>query len=189
MTALIERPIIEDATIKLHSLDKSEVLPVDDNYELINGGLIEMPGASGKHGRVVTILSRYLDTHTTDNQLGKIFSNARVALSIGNEPIPDLTFVVAGRLPNEFRGAIPAIPDLVVEVNSPTDTTEGIHDKLVMYREAGVRLVWSVFLLDEYILIHRLKSPKIQLLNLDDELDGEDVIPGFKLKVSTIFEQ
>jgi len=148
-----------------------------------------MPGASGKHGRIVTILSRYLDTYTTDHQLGKIFSNARVTLSIGNEPIPDLTFVTAGRLPNEFRGAIPTIPDLVVEVNSPTDTTEGIHDKLVMYREAGVRLVWSVFLLDEYILVHRLNKPKIQLLNLDDELDGEDIIPGFKLKISTIFEQ
>ncbi len=190
MTAVIERPTIEDVVAKKYTVaDTQAPAPVGDNYELINGVWIEMPGQSGIHSRIITKLARYIDTYASVGKLGQTFSQGPVALTTNNEPRPDVSFVAAGKLPDYFSGPISVLPDLVIEVNSPSDTTEGIHDKLIMYREAGVPLIWSVFMLDKYVLVHRLNDLNIQLLNLNDELNGEDVIPGFKLKVSTIFEQ
>ncbi len=190
MTAVIERPTIEDVAARRYTAEDFETLPDDGKeYELIDGELVEMKGASGRHSEVISVIDTNLRAHAKTNKLGRVFVNAPVALNDRDEPRPDVLFVAAGKLPDDFEGPILATPDLVVEVNSPSDTTKGIYDKLVKYRAAGVRLIWSVFLLERYVLIYRLGNPKIQLLNLNDELEGEDVIPGFKLKVSTIFEQ
>ena len=104
--------------------------------------------------------------------------------------IPDVSlFLASTQLPTKFNGPIPALPELVAEINSPTDTTERIHDKIEIYRKAGVRLIWSIFLLDEYVLAYRMGQPDKQYLGLDDELDGGEVLPGFQLRVRQLFDQ
>ena len=191
MTALLERPTIEKpAVAKQYTTDDFEaLLEIDDeNHELIDGEWIEMSGASGRHSEVASIIDGSLRMYAKANKLGRVFVNVPIALNAVNEPRPDVAFVAAGKIPDDFEGPVPAVPDLVVEVNSPSDTTKSIHEKLVMYRASRVPLIWLVFLLDRYVLVHRLDNPNVQLLNLNDELDGEDVLPGFKLKVSTIFE-
>ena len=162
MTALIERPTTEDIAARKYTAEDFETLPDDGKeYELIDGELIEMKGASGRHSEVITTLATELKNFVKTNKTGRVFTNGPVALSDKDEPRPDVLFVAAGKLPDDFEGPILAIPDLVVEVNSPSDTTKGIHDKLVKYRAAGVRLIWSVFLLERYVLIYHLGKPKI----------------------------
>lgn len=171
--------------------------PDDDNneYELIRGKLVacESPGPSAEHGEIVTNLSSHLNTFATANEdkVGKVYGGSACTLGRpkgSNYVVPDVAFVAAGRTPPKFTGPVPVAPDLVVEVNSPSDTLERIHDKIEAYHEAGVRLVWSIYALDEYILVHRPGNPKLSFLSLEDELDGEDVLPGFKLKVKILFE-
>jgi len=52
----------------------------------------------------------------------------------GNYLKPDVAFVKAGRVPNRFAGAIPAVPDLVAEINSPSDDGEHIREKIEIYK-------------------------------------------------------
>ncbi len=178
-------------------------LPGDENdddsiqYELIGGRIVAKPksGTSGEHGEIANTVGHYLkayaDIKIGEKKLGRIYNQASCNLGQPenlNYVEPDVCFVLAGRTPDKFRGAIPVAPDLVVEVWSPTDTTEKIHNKLEAYRQTGVRLIWSIYMLDKYILVHHLDQPKPIVVGLEDELDGSEVIPGFKLAVKALFE-
>jgi len=171
--------------------------PDDDDleYELIEGRLVAKPksGVSGEHGEIVANLSHFLKAFAGEDEkrLGRVYSGASTDLGDSegaNYVEPDVCFVVSGRTPAKFRGAIPVAPDLVVEVWSPSDTTEKIHNKVETYRQAGVRLIWSIYMLDKFIAVFSLNDPDIKFLNLTDELDGGNVLPGFKLRVSKLFE-
>ena len=55
------------------------------------------------------------------------------------------------------------------------------------YFETGVKQVWVVYTKRSEIYVY--SSPKqIQVLQLGDELDGGDLLPGFRLPLAAIFE-
>ena len=101
----------------------------------------------------------------------------------------DVAFVRRGRL----RGEVPPFenlqiaPDLVVEVVSPSDRSEDIDRKVEMYLDAGVPLLWVVFPYPRTVRVHPGKGGKPYLLTDADEIDGGDVLPGFKCRVADFF--
>ena len=61
-----------------------------------------------------------------------------------------------------------------------------IHDKVIDYLDAGTRFVWVVDPDSRTITVYRSRDA-IRLLTLEDELDGADVLPGFRCQVSELF--
>ena len=101
---------------------------------------------------------------------------------------PDVSYIApgriaAGRLPT---GHCEVVPDLVIEVNSPNDRYSAVEAKVDEYLQAGVRLVWVIDPQTESVRVHRLNGT-VRDLGLDDELDGEDVAPGFHCAVRELF--
>lgn len=173
--------------------------PDDDenDYELIGGEIVAKSSGStsGKHAEIAGTITHYLkafgDVKIGQQKLGRVYAGGSTNLgqSQGSYlPKPDVCFVLNDRTPSDFDGPIPVAPDLVVEVWSPSDTTEIIHNKVEAYREAGVSLIWSVYMLSKFILVYSLNDPDIKFLDVKGELDGGEVLPGFKLKVSALFE-
>lgn len=103
----------------------------------------------------------------------------------------DVAFILRGRLPGDEvpDTQIMIAPDLVVEVISPGDRIEALEDKLVDYRNAGVRLIWVVYPKSRKVRVIRLQDPPEQIVELrgDTTITGEDVLPGFSCKVSDFF--
>ena len=92
---------------------------------------------------------------------------------------------VRRRVPRE--AAWDVIPDLAVEITSPTDRIDDLMDKIDEYFAAGVRLVWAVY--PKHRRIYVYDSPtSIRILQIGDDLDGGAVLPGFRLSLSTLFE-
>jgi Uma2 family endonuclease len=142
-------------------------MPSDGHrYELVDGEIRRMSSAGGRHG----------DTPDTGFRLPN-----------GNVRSPDVSFVAAGRFENEKPpvGYIPFAPDLAVEVLSPDDRSREVFDKVGEYLDAGARLVW---VLDpEKRSANRFRSlMDVRALGIDDDLDGEDVLPGFRCPLSEI---
>lgn len=170
--------------------------PDDDecDYELLGGRIVAKSGTtSGKHGDVVirigTELNIFAGVKAGEKRIGKVYVETSTTLGQPEGsycPKPDVCFVRKGNGPEEFDGAIPVAPDLVVEVWSPSDTDERRLEKIQMYQANGVKLIWSIHMLDKYIMVYRLNRPR-SFLDLEDELDGEEVVPGFKLKVNNLF--
>lgn len=182
---------------KLYTVEEFLDLNLPDNevedYELIGGRIVaKSSGAiSGEHSRIVGRLSQYLNNYLDTNPIGTCYPEGASTLGRpkgSNFVRPDVCFVAKGRTPAKFKGPIPVAPDLVIEVNSPSDNNETMQEKVDAYLEAGVRLVWSLYMVQKFLVVYRSGERKRSILDLDEELDGEDVLPGFKLPVSKLFE-
>ena len=77
-------------------------------------------------------------------------------------------------------------PDLVVEVISPHDLAEAVDTKVEEYLRAGVRLVWVVHPVAQVVQIYR-SNGSLEGRRVHQELDGEDVLPGFLCPVRDLF--
>jgi Uma2 family endonuclease len=100
---------------------------------------------------------------------------------------PDIAFVRAERLPSGIRrGYVDVVPDFVAELRSPGERRADVDRKIDIYLRSGVRMVVYVELDDRTMTVYRPGRPR-RVLQAMDELDGEDVIPGFRLLVGSIF--
>ncbi|WOB43402.1 Uma2 family endonuclease [Thermoleptolyngbya oregonensis NK1-22] len=168
-------------------------LPQDGHrYELVNGELIDMGNSGMEHGWFASNLMIVLGGFVRTHKLGVMCdSSTAFAMKNGNRRSPDVSFVAKDRLQGLRRlpkGFFQGAPDLAVEVLSPSNTVEEIHDKIVEYFENGTRLVWVIHPDEQYVLIYHSPSPD-RLLRLQDALDGESVVPGFSLAVAELFEE
>ncbi|CAN5185226.1 hypothetical protein BH23CHL1_BH23CHL1_21610 [soil metagenome] len=80
------------------------------------------------------------------------------------------------------------VPDFVVEVISPLERPGQITTKLLTYLNAGVQVVWYVDPENKSVTIHAANEPP-RTLTTDDEIDGGEVLPGFRVPVAAFFER
>lgn len=179
-------------TTRLLTAEDLQRLPTDEPWELWEGELRKVPGAggvaSGLAAWVVSLLSQFV----RPRRLGMV-TGADGTYIILREPqtivVPDAAFVRWDRLPGGVApdGYIPVSPDLAVEVISPSDEPGEIAKKRDPYRQAGVLLVWWAHPKRRTVAVYR-HGQFVAELSEQDELDGEDVLPGFRLPVARIFE-
>ncbi len=107
--------------------------------------------------------------------------------------IPDLMFYADTRYsdylsntPDYYERPLPLVPDLVVEVISPTDNYNDVEKKVELYLQDGVRMVWVVNPQHKTIIVH-LPDQTSTRLSGDAVLSGGDVLAGFELKLSELF--
>ena len=165
---------------------------LDDDalYEIVHGERREKPPMGVPQNLVCAALSYYLGSRVREQQLGTVVPETLFVLNQASDlqRRPDLAFVSRQRWRRpEQTAAWNVVPDLAVEVISPTNRADDVLDKIEEYFAAGVRLVWVVYCQRQCIYIYR--SPKdIRVLGPEDALQGEDVIPDFSLRVAQLFE-
>jgi Uma2 family endonuclease len=163
----------------------------EKRYELIDGVLVEVEGVGGRHGGINTEIVFALRLASDNGRLGRVFS-ADTRFVIKRHPdivqMPDVSFIRAERLPavGLWEGIVPIVPDLAVEIASPSDSGAEVRRKAQRYLDANVPLVWIVWPRQRAVSVLRPGQPE-RLLTEHDELDGGDVIDGFRLPVATIF--
>lgn len=178
---------------KIWTDEEFMVLPDDGHrYELVNGELVDMGSSGMEHSWIASNLMIFLGGFVRSQKLA-VMSDSRTAFALktGNRRSPDGFFVARERLQGMRRlpkGFFQGAPDLAVEVLSPNNTVEEIHEKIVEYFENGTRLIWVIHPDEQYVLVYHSHSPD-RLLRLDDSLDGEDVVPGFTLPVAELFAE
>ncbi len=161
-------------------------------YELVDGELVDMGNSGMEHGYVACILVAYLTSVVQQNKLGAICdSSTAFTLKNGNKRSPDVSFVARERLKGlkrPPRGFFQGSPDLAVEILSPSNTVEEIHEKIVEYFENDTRLVWVIHPDEKYVLVYHSPEPN-GFLRPQDVLEGEAIVPGFSMAVAELFEE
>lgn len=184
MNLLITSPII--------TAEEFLRLPDEDNYELVDGKLVERHmGVESSYigGRLLRLLGAYCENPF----IGWVIPADAGYQFFPDRPNvvrkPDGSFIRAGRLPNETlpKGHARLAPDLVIEVGSPNDTYYEVAQKMAEYRSAGVRLVWLVIPPTHTVQIRRLDGSLAEV-GEEGELTGEDVVPGFRCSVRELFQ-
>ncbi len=148
--------------------------------------------ASGVHGEIATTISGYIFIYLLQNDVGRVFDGRTTFQIEPDQPKrePDVSFVKLERLPQNVDDTVPLAPDLAVEIISSRDDWKAIVSKAVNYLRVGVSLVWVVDPYSRSFFVFKPDGGAFFNTQRDqDELQGEPVLPGFRLKVSDIFRK
>jgi Uma2 family endonuclease len=168
-----------------------DLLTMSGDYELIRGELREVSPASAEPTMVAYNVGAPLHSFVGRHKLGRITgADGGFELFPDRQSVvaPDVGFIRRERIPPNFdyQHYFPVPPDAALEVMSPTDSYPEVVEKIETYLEAGVRLVWFAIPKRRVVMVYRPgQEPKT--LTESDELDGEDVIPGFRMAVREVF--
>ena len=171
---------------------EADLLNVPDDgfqYELVDGEIRRLGPRGWRHGSVCSCLGARILTFVAARKLGCVACDPGVRLPQGNVRAPDIGFVASGRFEDDKApaGFSSVIPDLAIEVLSPEDRPRFVLDKVGEFLEAGVRLVWVID--PERRQATRYRSiTDVRTIAGEDELDGEDVLPGFRCRLAEILE-
>ncbi len=170
-------------------------LPDRDRFELVNGELLEN-NMSYESSYIGTRLASRLSVYCDAKNLGWV-NGSDAMFRCYEEAFPEdpdrvrkqgVSFIQLDRFSMEDfqQGLCTIVPDLVAEVISPNDLYYDVREKTEEYLQGGVRLVWVVDPHTRSVQVHRANG-STEELHEHQELDGEDVIPGFRLLVSELF--
>ena len=168
------------------------LLPDDgQRYELVRGALVRMAATGGQHGIIASRLDYRLRAFVEAHDLGEVCA-AETGFRLAQNPdtvrAPDVSFIGRERVPAQGvpEGCWPFAPDIAVEVISPSDRFDDVLTKVQDYLQAGTRLVWVFHPRTKTVTIYRANG-EVQLLQEQEELSGEEVLPGFHCRVSEVF--
>lgn len=157
--------------------------------ELVRGVLVVREPPGTHHGRCANRLAYRLTQFVERHGLGEVFAQD-TGFKIARDPdtvrAPDVAFVAQARLDRiPPEGYADLAPDFVVEILSPGDRPGEVLEKIGQWLDAGVRLVWVLDPIRRGARIYRADGT-VAMLGPGDELDGEDVFPGFRLPLGEI---
>jgi Uma2 family endonuclease len=159
--------------------------------ELVDGTLVEK--AMGQYeSRVSFVICSILDTYLQGNDLGIGYgADATLRILPRQVRLPDVSFVSWTKLPNRELPAesiAALVPDLAIEVLSESNTRREMERKRQDYFTAGVQLVWQID--PDTRTAEVFNGPEtFTSIGPDGELDGADVLPGFRLSLARLFER
>jgi Uma2 family endonuclease len=141
---------------------------------------------------IAAALVEYLGAFVRQHALGYVFgADAGYDIAPGYTPVPDVSFISRARSP-QFPQGNATVPDLVVEVISPSETPRAITTKTERYLQAGVQQVWNIYPPERVIEIWQIAadgSYRMQPLTDAQPLTGGDLLPGFAVPVRDLFPE
>jgi Uma2 family endonuclease len=170
--------------------DEKERELFEKEYEMVNGQPEAREMGSSRHSGVGTRLVIRMGMHVENNKLGAVYG-PDATFQIGKkERMPDVSFLSAARIPEEGESdkKWDVAPDLAAEVISPNETWEKVNDKILEYFDAGVRQVWLISLKHRRVYVYD-STNLVRILTEEDELASEELLPGFRCRISELFQQ
>ena len=159
--------------------------------ELVRGVLHETMASGHRQGKIAVNIVMGLNNFAKPRKLGTLVaSDSGVWLERDPDTVrePDVAFTSAEKVPldAEIDGYAEVVPDLVVEIVSPSDSRRWARDRAQMWLGHGAPLVWIVHPDTRTIDVYRPGADPTTLQE-DDSLNGHQVLPGFTCPVNAIF--
>lgn len=164
-------------------------------YELVDGQPVPVTPASWQHGQLILhvghLLKQHIETHGLD---GEVAADAGFVLRLARDPRrlrgPDVAYISGSRL-REFGDSSPRFarftPDLAIEIDLTSGRKPDAYQRIRDYLEAGVPLVWVIDPRRRVAIIYRKNGSSAEL-HEHDSLDGEEILPGFRLPLKALFK-
>ncbi|HEX3449722.1 MAG TPA: Uma2 family endonuclease [Isosphaeraceae bacterium] len=162
-------------------------------YEVVDGKIVENPPMGARQSILASYLLLRIGQIASSNRLGWAVNETLFLIDPARKlkRRPDVAFVSAKRW--SLKQEVPdtetwdVVPDLTVEVVSESNSANAVARKIEEYFQAGVQKVWVIYPSTSKIYVY--DSPtRVRILQLGDELEGEAIIPGFHVPLSTLFK-
>lgn len=185
---IVTQEVLQDKTFTYRELQNLEA---DENelYELINGKLMKRASPTTAYQRMVKKLSMKMDAFINKKKLGELFfAPIDVVLDEHNMVQPDILFVSEQKHDIVQEAYIAGVPDLVVEILSPSSIARDRDTKMKLYAQFKVSEYWIVDPLAPCIEVYKLGENVYNLYSYVYE-KGEvesTILEKFKLKISSL---
>ena len=152
------------------------------------------PPAGWPHGSVESNIHTPLATFVRTNRLGLVLgSSAGYDLPSGDTVEPDVSFIATARLdagpPPQVGKFLRIVPNLVVEILSPSTAQKDRTEKKAIYEENGVEEYWIVDAKRREVTVYALAGKRFgraKVYTARDTLHSR-VLVGFTLRANDIF--
>ncbi len=162
-------------------------------FYLIDGELYwDMPPGYG-HGRLAGHIFRFLMNYAEAHGLGdgSVETGYYPAYDRTTLLAPDVAFIRAKAVPAaDHERFVPRMPDLAVEIQSPSNTLAELREKAAVYLAHGTEIVWLVLPGRASVEVWRRGAdgaPVSERIGRAGSLSGGDVLPGFTLELRRLF--
>ena len=161
-----------------------------EKYYLIDGELCIKMAPTEMHGETANLIAHYLTVFVLEGGLG------RVGVEVGFHPpgdrgtalLPDVSFISKARMTKRALASyVPLMPDLAVEVVSPSQSLAQVRRKAETYLRHGSQMVWLIDPQARSAEVWRRGTERREVIAGDGELSGNDILPGFRLPLRKIF--
>jgi Uma2 family endonuclease len=169
-------------------------MPLDSDalYEVVDGQVVELPAISALSALIGTDFAVEIGMHLKTRRTGRVVQEALFPTLRRRRRRPDVAYISFERWPVDrpipASDPWPVSPDLAVEVASLSDTAEDLLEKVREYHKAHVREVWIVLLHARQVQVFPATGRPRILLHTD-ELEGGEVLPGFRVALETLFPE
>ena len=185
---------MKTARLKEWTYEEFMALPEDHScrYEIIDGDLCMTPSPVTRHQKISKNLLFEIERFLRTNPLGEIFA-APYDVVFSREPpqvvVPDLVFVAAEHVSLITEKNLQGVPDLLVEILSPTTATIDRRVKHSLYERFGVPEYWIVDPERNTVQVFRLSGGRYAEaleFGLGDRLETP-LLPGLSIPLSEVF--
>jgi Uma2 family endonuclease len=169
-----------------------ESVPDDMLYEVVDGKIVEKI-VGVYEADIATLLIEFLAPFARAHRLGRVFGETifRIDQSKNLQRRPDVAFVSHARWPANRKPPKVAVwdmvPDLAIEIVSPSNTADHVQEKIHEYFTAGVSRAWVVYPGQQEVYVYATAT-QVQIVPLGQDLDGGELVPGFRLPLTALFE-
>ena len=184
------------AELKQISINEFRQMEFDENddayYELINGYLMKKSAPRPQHQRISMKLSRAIANYLFENKKGEIFASPiDVFLDDLNAVQPDLVFIPTENKAMITDGGIIGIPDLMIEIISPSSVIRDRVDKKNLYEKLNVKEYWIIDPQYQDIEIYTMQNGRYELYSGVTMFEGElksTIFEGITINLAELFE-
>ncbi|MCY3020704.1 MAG: Uma2 family endonuclease [Planctomycetota bacterium] len=161
-------------------------------YQLVDGDLLMSPSPTSRHQAVLVRLLNALVNHAERSEAGRVFC-APLDVILSEEDVfqPDLLFISREHGSRIASEGIRGVPDLCVEVLSPSTRDLDLKTKRRQYARFGLPELWIVDPDANSLHVFRLQEDAdnaAAVLTAKDTLTTP-LLPGFTLKLDKLFEK
>ena len=152
----------------------------DKRFDFIDGEIVEVT-PKPLHGNIQAIFTTELGIYLRANPIGVLHTEVLHVLN-GEKFMPDISVNQTSANDADYFTTPPLV---AIEIRSDSQTEAAQRRKALRYIKHGTPMVILV-LPRKSVEVHRQGKSKPLVLTIDDTIDGDDVLPGFKLPVRDI---
>jgi Uma2 family endonuclease len=158
------------------------------HYELDEGELLREASPTLRHNLVRQRLAMRLAQFVEARELGLVVEEMDFHLSEDTIRNPDIALIDATRSKtiDQDRSPVEGAPTLAVEVVSPSNRADDMAKKTHQYLRAGCEAVWIIYPSLRMVEIH--SKAGLRQVREPEELRDENLLPGFSVDLSYIFD-
>jgi len=164
-------------------------LPDEPRCELIYGRFYLMTSPVPLHQIVALVLSRWLDDLALASGGQAFIAPLDVTLADHSVVQPDVLYRARKASPTELRSGLAGIPDLAIEVLSPSGVRRDRNLKLRLYAETGVPEYWIVDPGERQIDFLIQRGGHFEVVTPEDDLYRSPRLPEIVLDLAELWHQ